>query len=63
MGKDVQYINPAAVRMPVWGFYARDQWQVNRKLTINYGARFERYPFATATIAAANAMTPTRTAC
>ncbi|MCC6535937.1 MAG: TonB-dependent receptor, partial [Bryobacterales bacterium] len=47
MGKDVQYINPAAVRMPGWGFYARDQWQVNRKLTLNYGARFERYPFAT----------------
>ncbi len=47
LGKDVQYINPAAVRMPGWGFYARDQWQVNRKLTVNYGARFERYPFAT----------------
>ncbi len=47
MGKDVQYVNPAAVRMPGWGFYLRDQWQVNRKLTINYGARFERYPFAT----------------
>ncbi|MBN8733628.1 MAG: TonB-dependent receptor [Acidobacteria bacterium] len=47
MGKDVQYINPAAVRMPGWGFYARDQWQVTRKLTVNFGARFERYPFAT----------------
>lgn len=47
MGKDVQYINPAAVRMPGWGFYARDQWQITRKLTLNYGARFERYPFAT----------------
>lgn len=47
MGKDIQYINPAAVRMPGWGFYARDQWQVNRKLTVNFGARFERYPFAT----------------
>jgi hypothetical protein len=47
MGKDVQYINPAAVRMPGWGFYARDQWQITRKLTVNYGARFERYPFAT----------------
>jgi hypothetical protein len=45
MGKDVQYINPAAVRMPGWGFYARDQWQVTRKLTINFGARFESYPF------------------
>ncbi|MBL8218353.1 MAG: TonB-dependent receptor [Bryobacterales bacterium] len=47
MGKDVQFINPAAVRMPGYGFYARDQWQVTRKLTLNYGARFERYPFAT----------------
>ncbi len=47
LGKDVQYINPAAVRMPGWGFYARDQWQVTRQLTLTYGARFERYPFAT----------------
>ncbi len=46
MGKDVQFINPAAVRMPGYGFYARDQWQITRKLTLNYGARFERYPFA-----------------
>jgi hypothetical protein len=29
-----------------WEFalYARDQWQVNRKLTVNYGARWEHYP-------------------
>jgi hypothetical protein len=47
MGKDIQFVNPAAVRMPGYGFYARDQWQVTRKLTINYGARFESYPFAT----------------
>jgi Carboxypeptidase regulatory-like domain/TonB dependent receptor len=47
MGKDVQNINPAAVRMPSYGFYARDQWQVNRKLTLNYGMRYEYYPFAT----------------
>lgn len=47
MGKDIQYINPAAVRMPGWGFYARDQWKVSRTLTVNFGARFERYPFAT----------------
>ncbi len=47
MGKDVQYINPAAVRMPGYGFYARDQWQVTRKLTVNYGVRYEKYPFAT----------------
>ncbi len=47
MGKDLQYVNPAAVRMPSYGFYARDQWQVTRKLTLNYGVRYEYYPFAT----------------
>ena len=47
MGKDVQYVNPAAVRMPSYGFYVRDNWQVNRKLTVNYGIRYEYYPFAT----------------
>jgi hypothetical protein len=47
MGKDVQYINPAAVRMPSHGFYIRDNWQASRKLTVNYGIRFERFPFGT----------------
>jgi hypothetical protein len=47
LGKDVQYINPAAVRMPGYGFYVRDNWQVNRKLTLNFGVRYEKYPFAT----------------
>ncbi len=47
MGKDLQFINPTAVRMPSWGFFARDQWQVNRKLTLNFGVRYEYYPFAT----------------
>ena len=47
MGKDLQYVNPSAVRMPSWGFYARDQWQISRKLTLNYGMRYEYYPFAT----------------
>lgn len=44
MGKDVQYMNPATVRMPSYGFYARDMWQVTRKLTLNYGLRYEVYP-------------------
>ncbi len=47
MGKDLQFINPASVRMPSWGVYARDQWQINRKLSLNYGMRYEYYPFAT----------------
>ena len=47
MGKDVQYVNPATVRMPSHGLYIRDQWQVNRRLTVNYGIRYEFYPFGT----------------
>jgi hypothetical protein len=43
MGKDVQYENPATVRMPSYGVYARDSWQVSRKLTIDYGIRYEFY--------------------
>jgi hypothetical protein len=32
-----------------WEFalYARDQWQVNRKFTVNYGLRWEHYPVPT----------------
>jgi hypothetical protein len=44
MGKDLQYLNPATVRMPSYGFYARDQWQATRKLTLNFGVRYEYYP-------------------
>jgi hypothetical protein len=43
MGKDVQYLNPATVRMPSFGLYARDSWQITRKLTLNYGMRYEYY--------------------
>jgi hypothetical protein len=45
LGKDIQYINPAAVRSLSYGWYARDQWQVSRKLTFSYGMRYEYYPF------------------
>lgn len=47
MGKDNQYINPATVRESTYSFYIRDHWQVTRALTIDYGARYEFYPFAT----------------
>ncbi|MDR3675771.1 MAG: carboxypeptidase regulatory-like domain-containing protein [Acidobacteriota bacterium] len=47
MGKDFQYINPEAGRENEYAFYARDQWQVTRKLSIDYGVRYEYYPFPT----------------
>ena len=47
MGKDIQYMNPATVRMPSYGFYIRDAWQINRKLTMDIGLRYEIYPAPT----------------
>jgi len=46
LGTAVQNINPSAVRESSYSFYARDQWQVSRKLTVDYGMRYEYYPFA-----------------
>ena len=46
MGISTEYINPATVRDSSYAFYARDQWQVSRKLTFSYGIRYEYYPFA-----------------
>ncbi|MGA2269925.1 MAG: TonB-dependent receptor [Bryobacteraceae bacterium] len=46
MGQDHQYINPAVMVENNYGFYARDQWQVNRKLTVTYGLRYEIYPYS-----------------
>lgn len=47
MGKDYQYVNPGTGRESTYGFYARDQWQVTRKLTLSYGLRYELFPFPT----------------
>ncbi len=44
MGKITQFQNPNALRFATWAVYARDQWQVTRNLTINYGLRWEYYP-------------------
>jgi hypothetical protein len=43
-GKVTQYTNPIALRFANWSIYARDQWQVSQKLTIDYGLRWEYYP-------------------
>lgn len=47
LGTSTEYINPATVRESMYAFYARDQWQVTRKLTLSYGIRYELYPLAT----------------
>jgi len=44
-GKVYQLFNPIALRWNQWAWYARDQWQVSPKLTLNFGVRWEYYPF------------------
>ncbi|MBV8857972.1 MAG: TonB-dependent receptor [Acidobacteria bacterium] len=46
-GKVDQLRNPNSLRMKSYALYARDHWQVNQKLTLTYGLRWERYPFPT----------------
>lgn len=31
-------------RRPTWGFFAQDTWRVNRKLTLDYGIRYDLQP-------------------
>jgi hypothetical protein len=46
VGKTVQAFQPNGPRFSVFSFYAQDTWKVNPNLTINYGLRYEYYPFA-----------------
>jgi len=46
-GKVIQNSNPNSLRWHTWSAYARDSWQVNQNLTINFGLRWEYYPFPT----------------
>jgi hypothetical protein len=52
LGKAVQNVDPIALRWSQWGWYARDQYQVTPKLTLNYGLRWEFIRWHIATMAA-----------
>jgi hypothetical protein len=43
-GKVTQFNNPNALRFSNWALYARDQWQISPKVTLDYGLRWEYYP-------------------
>lgn len=47
MGKDYQYIDPATARETQYAFYGRDQWQLTKKLSVDYGIRYEQYRYPT----------------
>jgi len=47
LGNYVQYIFPLTLRTWEISLYMHDQWQLSRKLTVNYGVRYERYPVPT----------------
>ena len=46
-GKVEQLRDPNSLRIPIYSWYAQDQWQVTRKLTVTLGGRWEFYPLPT----------------
>jgi hypothetical protein len=45
-GSAIQQVDPIAIRWTTFAAYFRDQWQFTPKLSINYGVRYEYYPFS-----------------
>ena len=46
IGKTVQLFQPNGPRFSAFGFFAQDTWKPSANLTLNYGVRYEFYPFA-----------------
>ena len=47
LGNYVQFTYPLTLRTTEMAYYVRDQYQASRKLTVNYGLRWEYYPVPT----------------
>jgi hypothetical protein len=47
LGRLNETVAPYTTRMRSYSFYARDQWQVNSRLTLSYGTRYEYFPVPT----------------
>jgi len=58
VGKAVQNANTIALRWSQFAAYARDQWQLTPRLTVNYGVRWEYYPMAYSDIGGARVLDP-----
>lgn len=43
-GRILQVDDEYRTKTTMYSFYVRDQWQVNRKLTLSYGTRLESFP-------------------
>jgi hypothetical protein len=48
-GRILQVPDVYRTRTTMWSFYARDQWQATRNLTVSYGTRIEMFPMPTRT--------------
>ncbi len=46
VAKTAQLFQPNGPRFSEFGFFAQDTWKASANLTINYGVRYEYYPFA-----------------
>ncbi len=47
LGRLAENVAPYTTRNKAFSLYGRDQWQVNPKLTLSYGTRYEYFPIPT----------------